>query len=293
MEETLQLQQTERKKGLSTAALKWIALGLMVLDHIHYFFGFTGWVPEAFTMLGRLSANLFLFCVVEGFAHTHDRKRYFLRIWAIGAAMGAVLTAFMFVPALQRPDGFYPYNGVLLNFVILLPMLQGVDWLRQKRFGRGLAALLLPLAWPVLISLGAGLLPLPGAAKLGLTLMGFTVLPMWNFINDGGLFFILTGLLLYLCRGHKWLQAGTYVIFTMLVWFVRVWLQVSAMGEPLGTMFTQYYEWFSVFSVLFMLCYNGQKGKGGKISKHFFYVFYPAHIYILYALSWGLYLILQ
>ena len=101
MEETLQLQQTERKKGLSTAALKWIALGLMVLDHIHYFFGFTGWVPEAFTMLGRLSANLFLFCVVEGFAHTHDRKRYFLRIWAIGAAMGAVLTAFMFVPALQ------------------------------------------------------------------------------------------------------------------------------------------------------------------------------------------------
>ena len=172
-------------------------------------------------------------------------------------------------------------------------MLQGVDWLRQKRFGRGLAALLLPLAWPVLISLGAGLLPLPGAAKLGLTLMGFTVLPMWNFINDGGLFFILTGLLLYLCRGHKWLQAGTYVIFTMLVWFVRVWLQVSAMGEPLGTMFTQYYEWFSVFSVLFMLCYNGQKGKGGKISKHFFYVFYPAHVYILYALSWGLYLILQ
>ena len=111
MEETLQLQQTERKKGLSTAALKWIALGLMVLDHIHYFFGFTGWVPEAFTMLGRLSANLFLFCVVEGFAHTHDRKRYFLRIWAIGAAMGAVLTAFMFVPALQRPDGFWAWPG--------------------------------------------------------------------------------------------------------------------------------------------------------------------------------------
>ena len=109
--------------------------------------------------------------------------------------------------------GFTTYNGVLLNFVILLPMLQGVDWLRQKRFGRGLAALLLPLAWPVLISLGAGLLPLPGAAKLGLTLMGFTVLPMWNFINDGGLFFILTGLLLYLCRGAQAASGGNLCDF--------------------------------------------------------------------------------
>lgn len=31
-----------------------------------------------------------LFCTVEGFAHTHDRRRYFLRIWAIGTAMGTV-----------------------------------------------------------------------------------------------------------------------------------------------------------------------------------------------------------
>ena len=51
---------------------------------------FTGVVPEWFSMLARLSAPLFLFCTVEGFAHTHDRRRYFLRIWAIGTAMGTV-----------------------------------------------------------------------------------------------------------------------------------------------------------------------------------------------------------
>lgn len=293
MQESLQLEKNARQKGLTTSALKWLALGLMVLDHIHYFFGFTGWVPEVFSMLGRLSANLFLFCVVEGFAHTHDRKKYFLRIWAIAAGMGAVMTAFMFVPALQRPDGFYPMNAVLLNFVVLLPMLQGVDWLKQKRWGRGLAALLLPLGWPLLVTLAAGMLPLPAGVRMGITLMGFTVLPMWSLISDGGLFFILTGLLLYLFRGRRWLQAGVYVAFGMLVWFVRIWAQVSALGEPLSSMFTTYYEWFNVFSVLFMLCYNGQKGKGGKWTKNFFYVFYPAHVYILYALSWGLYLILR
>ena len=78
---------TKQKFGLTGTALKTIALVLMVMDHIHYFFEFTGVVPEWFSMLARLSAPLFLFCTVEGFAHTHDRKRYFLRIWAIGAAM--------------------------------------------------------------------------------------------------------------------------------------------------------------------------------------------------------------
>ena len=81
---------TKQKLGLTGTALKTIALVLMVMDHIHYFFEFTGVVPEWFSMLARLSAPLFLFCTVEGFAHTHDRRRYFLRIWAIGTAMGTV-----------------------------------------------------------------------------------------------------------------------------------------------------------------------------------------------------------
>lgn len=61
-------------RGLTSSGLKWAALILMVLDHVHYFFGFTGWIPEWCSMLGRLSAPLFLFCAVEGFTHTRSRK---------------------------------------------------------------------------------------------------------------------------------------------------------------------------------------------------------------------------
>ena len=43
------------KKGLDGTQLKTIALALMVLDHIHYFFEFTGCIPTVFSMLGRLS----------------------------------------------------------------------------------------------------------------------------------------------------------------------------------------------------------------------------------------------
>ena len=78
---------TKLKNGLDGTQLKTIALALMVLDHIHYFFEFTGCIPTVFNMLGRLSAPLFLFCTVEGFAHTHDRRRYFIRIWGIGTAI--------------------------------------------------------------------------------------------------------------------------------------------------------------------------------------------------------------
>ena len=88
MENTM--QKTGLRRGLTTAQLKWIALVLMVLDHIHYFFEFTGAVPLLFSQLGRLSAGLFLFCLIEGFIHTHDRRRYFLRIYLVSVGMGAV-----------------------------------------------------------------------------------------------------------------------------------------------------------------------------------------------------------
>ncbi|MCI6375490.1 MAG: conjugal transfer protein TraX, partial [Clostridiales bacterium] len=84
---------TGENKGLSGTALKAIAAGCMLLDHIAYFFGFTGAIPAVFAMLGRLAAPLFLFCLAEGFAHTHDRRRYFLRIYAMAAAMGALYFA--------------------------------------------------------------------------------------------------------------------------------------------------------------------------------------------------------
>lgn len=58
---------TAKRAGLSGTALKTIALVLMVLDHIHYFFEFTGLVPAWFSMLARLSAPLFFVLHGRGF----------------------------------------------------------------------------------------------------------------------------------------------------------------------------------------------------------------------------------
>ena len=139
-----------RTRGLSSTGLKWIALILMVLDHIHYFFAYTGRVPEWFSMAGRLAAPLFLFCLVEGFSHTHDRRRYFMKVYAIHLLMSGLLLLMLCGLLPIRPDGFYPMNGMMTSFAILMVVFQGIDWLGEKRWGPGLAAVLLPLAWPIL-----------------------------------------------------------------------------------------------------------------------------------------------
>ena len=139
------------KKGLDGTQLKTIALVLMVLDHIHYFFEFTGCIPTVFSMLGRLSAPLFLFCTVEGFAHTHDRKRYFIRIWAIGTAMAALEFFMIYAKAFRRGDGFYPQNAIFQDLMLLCIVWQGIDWLREKKLAKGIAAIAAVLCWPYVV----------------------------------------------------------------------------------------------------------------------------------------------
>lgn len=283
---------TAARPGLSSTDLKGIALVLMLLDHIHYFFQFTGVIPLWFSLAGRLSAPLFLFCTVEGFAHTHDRRRYFLRIWGISAGMGLLQFLMMYAGLGVRPDGFFPMNAIFMNFVILIPVWQGIDWLRQRRMARGLTAVILPLAWPFGFVLLYALSQRTSTAWLLdslLALLAYTVLPCWSFIIDGGGFFILTGIALYMLRDRRRLQAVVYVVLTLAFYFLFPLVQLLGMGDfHISLMFTLAYEWLGVFAVAFMLMYNGQRGRG---LKQLFYIFYPAHVYLLYALSWGVLLL--
>ena len=192
------------KKGLDSTQLKTIALVLMVLDHIHYFFEFTGCIPTVFSMLGRLSAPLFLFCTVEGFAHTHDRKRYFIRIWAIGTAMAALEFFMIYAKAFRRGDGFYPQNAIFQDLMLLCIVWQGIDWLREKKLAKGIAAIAAVLCWPYVVVVFLLLFPGVQEMPIASTVVAFVItspLPMWSSITDGGWSFLLGGVLLqYLVR---------------------------------------------------------------------------------------------
>ena len=62
---------------LSGTALKLIAMLSMVFDHVgDNFFPEQTWMR----IIGRIAMPIFAFFVAEGFLHTHDRKKYLLRM---------------------------------------------------------------------------------------------------------------------------------------------------------------------------------------------------------------------
>ena len=279
---------TPKDTGLTETGLKWIALGTMVLDHIHYFFGFTGVIPEWFSMVGRLGAPLFLFCLVEGFTHTHSRKRYFAKVYLISAAMSGLLFFMAYGGILVRPDGFYPTNGMMTTFVILMVIWQGLDWLGEEKLFRGLAAVILPLAWPFLASWIAIQFP---SLTNPLGFICYSFLPMWGITGDSSLPVLVMGLVLYLFRKRRGLQVGAYCVYYILYGVVFMGLMASQLPDfAWFQLFTRYYEIYGILAAPLMLWYNGERGGGHKL---LFYAFYPAHVYILYGLSWGLYLVLN
>ena len=268
-----------KRLSLSGFQLKYIALITMVFDHIHYFCDYTGKIPIWFTMIGRLAAPLFLFTVIEGFVHTHNRKKYFLKIYALAILMGLIQFGFYnFLHPLVRPDGFFPKNMMLSSFAILLVALQGIAWIQEKKYLKGIPTLLFPLMLPWLMLL----LYLSGQDKptftLFINLLNYTVLPTHTSISDGGTWLLLTGIAMYLC--HKNLKKEVLAFVSVsLVWL----LMAIVLSRPsFHDLMFKYVEWMEIFAAPLMLCYNGQRGKG---SKYLFYVFYPTHIYLLYALS--------
>ncbi|HEX3020766.1 MAG TPA: TraX family protein [Lachnospiraceae bacterium] len=277
------MEETNLKKGLTSYQLKYIALFLMVLDHIHYFFEFTGRIPIVFSMLGRLSAPLFLFCVVEGFIHTHNRKAYFLRIYIVTILMGLIEYALFQYGS--RPDGFVPLNQIFANFTVLIVILQGLEWLRDRKWVKGVLAVVIPIALPYIVMY---LMPYFPSIGYWIGILHFSILPMHTMITDGGTYFILQGIILYLLRRNRKLQVAGFVIAVILFDGIRAFLLIP--DVTFVQMFTQHFEWMGAFSAIFMLKYNEQRGNG---SKRLFYWFYPIHIYVLYALSYGVYLLMN
>ena len=121
------------------------------------------------------------------------------------------------------------------------------------------------------------------------SLLNYTILPLHSSIKDGGTATLLEGLVLYFfsfCKNKK-IRIYAYGIW-ILLWNFGL---MFAMGIDITpSNLVNYYEWMAAFSVIPMLCYNGKRGEG---NAKLFYWFYPAHIYILYGLSFLLYLVIR
>ena len=94
------MEKTHRVKCLNSFTLKLLAMALMLCDHL-----WATVVPgnQWLTEVGRLAFPIFAFQVAEGFARTHDRKKYLLRM-------------FLFALVSEIPFNLLTYSSVVFPF---------------------------------------------------------------------------------------------------------------------------------------------------------------------------------
>ena len=242
----------------------------MFIDHIYQMFGWAG-VSVAFKWFGRPVFPLLLFIMAESFHHTRDRKKFLLRL-LVGAWFMVIGNAVL--QMLMPNSEIVLMNGAFMSFFVAgLYMLfwdmivQGVKTKSQKKIIGGILlclALVLSGIPALFIAQFAINWPLP-LPVLRLVINAFFLVP-GVFTQEAGLIMAL-GVLFYIFRTRRFAQIAALAAFS-LFYFV--------MGNDEAN------QWLMVLAAVPMLLYNGEKGIG---LKYFFYVFYPAHIYLLYVIA--------
>jgi hypothetical protein len=83
---------------------------------------------------------------------------------------------------------------------------------------------------------------------------------------------VFMGVAFYLLRKYRLAQAALVLAAGALTWYFA----------------KNSVQWLMVFAIIPIILYNGKRGKVQKAGKYFFYVYYPAHIYLLYCAAWFL-----
>ena len=237
--------------------IKMLAALSMLLDHTGLIlFPSVTWLR----IVGRLAFPLYALCIAEGFAHTRHRGKYFLRIFILG-----VICQIGY--AVVSTD---VYLGILLTFSLSIILMFFIDaWLCAIR---GKNQVLTKIWYKLMgqklrrrgsIVLCSVLLTLVLAATVTLTQL-VTV--------DYGLTGVLFPVLVYL-GAFRWPKFAT---FTLGVGLLMCNFEHSTLPRM-----------WSALSLIPAALYNGKPGRRGL--KYFFYVFYPAHLLILYGISYLLY----
>ncbi|WP_455716199.1 TraX family protein [Anaerosporobacter sp.] len=284
---------------MSSIKLKYIALICMLIDHLAEFIPS---FPEWFHWIGRISAPIFFFCMAWGFHYTHNRKIYMIRLYSCGFLMGIVNIV------IQLNTHYVINNNIFMTLFLSIALIYSIELLREKKV-KGLGLLIVFLSWQVISSF---IIQRMDQISILSNIDGYLLGSLLAncFINEGGIIFILLGILLYYTKDNKKKLIIYYCIFSVfytILYATNIPARILLKVEPISPFIYKFlislckflqvnyfpmygfpfYKiinawWLVIFALPFMLLYNGEKGKGGKYNKYFFYIFYPVHIYILY-----------
>ena len=220
----------------------------MLLDHIGMIFGqvmaetTVGYVFYLlFRFLGRLTAPLMCYFLVEGFVHTHSKTNYAIRL-AVFAVISQVPYALAHNHSLLTPD----FNMI---FVLLISFGMLCVWDSQLNKIKKALCLLLLFCLSVFC--------------------------------DWGIFAPLMVMIFYIFAERRRIIIISYSCLSLLTTLASCFV-LSAKG------FAWYAELWQIGLFLFIpvyFLYNGEPGSRHPFHKWFFYVFYPAHLLVLWGIA--------
>ena len=242
---------------MSSLVIKIIACATMLLDHWGYLmksYGIGSFeVADIFRSIGRISFPLFAFLIGEGFKHTKNPVRYAFRLFLAG-----LISEIPYDLCFHRS---YSYDGLNVMFTLLFALFALIfsDLCIKSQDKK--------MRWLFVVP--------PFAAAFVADNLG----------SDYGLWGVILIFLFYLIDGDS-IKRKILLFPAVLIFASRYYIlsytsnaSVSSWGET---------QILALFAFIPLLLYNGKKGHefkskiARKAEQYAFYLFYPAHLLLLY-----------
>ncbi len=242
---------------MSTFVLKLIAIIAMLMDHM----GAILFPQEvAFRIIGRIAFPIFVFLIVEGFHRTSNVTKYLTRL-----GIFALVSELPFDLAFYRS---YYNTNVLTDMKQAFASTEMMNELIY-RFMRH---------QNVFFTLFLGLMAIYLIHQVEIKYHKEIILS--NIIN-ALVTIIFCGLALFLRTDYH--MAGVLLIVAFYLFRGNKILLGIAILIITGTFFDYWIQRFDVFAIIPIAFFNGKKGKD---IKFLFYIFYPAHLIILWLITY-------
>jgi len=253
---------------MTSFILRLIAIIAMLLDHTAYVLMPPG--SEEFIFMrsvGRIAFPIFCFLIVEGFEHTRSVKKYLGRL-----AVFALISEIPFDLAFhKKPLEFASGQNVFLTLAL------------------GLAAITFSGKISPLIMKRSDSLKKHAEKRWVQMLVSSPVILLCGWLahlmhTDYGWFGVAVICIFYLFHAKRALALIAYSLLNTLHYCVDIIpIEASRALFSFQVIGLNVITWFAPFSALPIGFYNGKPGE--KKFKALFYVFYPAHLLILWAIS--------
>lgn len=231
---------------MSAFVLKIIALISMTFDHLSYLiFGNFSF----FNLIGRLAFPIFAYQITEGYIHTSNLKKYFLRLLVF--AIISQVPFMLFLSIFTTPTNLNIFFTLLLGLTSITVFDKLTSIPCKNKFYHYLLTFL-GLMFTLLLALFANL--------IHSDYKHFGVLIIFSF---------------YIFRNNKILMNLSFIALVFLYFGKHLFFSSASKIYLMIIIFT-------IFPIILINFYNHKKGIN---TKYLLYLFYPLHLLIIYALS--------